>query len=115
MLLTQEDLERIESQGYKRRDFCINRKQAGGFWQLRNVENRCYFLLKEGKCSIYDIRPKGCKLYPLILILDTDDIVIDDDCREQKWFAKQIYNSEQEKSIRFLANTLLTENLENSL
>ena len=109
MLLTNEDIKRIESQGFSRTDFCLPTKEANGFNQLKNVNGRCYFLNEDGKCSIYTIRPLGCQVYPLVFELSEGDVIIDEDCREVKWFAKQQYETEQLASVKELANTLLKE------
>jgi Fe-S-cluster containining protein len=74
MTLTEEDVERISKLGVK--DFYMYK---GGYLQLVNVQGRCIFL-KRDKCSIYEDRPAGCRLYPLILDLDNDDIILHDFC-----------------------------------
>jgi len=114
MILTQEDLERIENLGYDRNDFCLQPNEADGFWQLQNVSSplgdKCYFLSDEGECTIYNDRPEGCRLYPLILNLDTNEEMIDEECRENDWFRKQTYHKSQIISINSLVSTLLLEN-----
>ena len=110
MILTQDDLQLIENQGFDRKDFCLTRAQADGFWQLKNVNGRCFFLSKAGRCSIYEFRPKGCRFYPLIVDLELNQVVVDDDCRETKWFAQQSYHRIQINDIELLVETLLKEN-----
>ncbi len=110
MLLTTSDLERIEKAGFDRNEFCLDPKQTGGFWQLRNINGRCFFLDEKGRCSIYRIRPLGCRLYPLILALDTNEVIIDEDCREKEWFKEQEYTKDQVISVHSLVSTLLLEN-----
>jgi len=46
----------------------------------------CVFLLTassekfaEGFCSVYDVRPKGCQMYPIVLN-KKDEAIIDDGC-----------------------------------
>lgn len=76
MLLTEDDLRRIESLGYKREDFSEFRE---GFIRLRNVEGRCYFL--NGKmCKIYESRPLGCEAYPVVFNITTRSCELDDSC-----------------------------------
>ena len=66
MPLTRDDVERILSLGYKLEDFAEFR---GGFLRLRNVNGRCVFNDPETKlCRIYESRPEGCRLYPLIYV-----------------------------------------------
>ena len=113
MLLTQEDLERIEGAGYDRQEFLLPMDQTDGFYQLRNVDSpigmKCFFLSDKGKCTIYDIAPGGCKLYPLIKNLDTNEIMIDFDCREKDWFREQEYQQSQLISVHELVSRLLIE------
>jgi len=117
MILTQADLERIENLGYDRRQFCLPPEEADGFWQLRNENSplgmKCFFLSDEGECTIYEDRPEGCRIYPLILNLDTSEEMIDEDCREKEWFREQTYHRSQIISINSLVNTLMLENENN--
>ncbi len=64
MILTQEDLQKIENKGFSKTDFCLDPKDVDGFWQLKNINEQCYFLSDKEKCTIYNIRPRGCRLYP---------------------------------------------------
>jgi Fe-S-cluster containining protein len=61
MILTRGDIKRLEEAGY--RGFY---RLSGGFYRLRNVRGRCVFLGDDNLCRIYSIRPKGCRVYPLI-------------------------------------------------
>ena len=62
MALTEEDIRRIESLGFKKESFAVESK---GLVILRNAHHRCVF--HDGtRCTIYDARPKGCKLYPVV-------------------------------------------------
>lgn len=58
-------------------------RDKDGLLVLRNVregdKKHCIFL-KEGLCSIYSLRPKGCQLYPLIWDLNEDKAILDPDC-----------------------------------
>ncbi len=74
MPLTLEDVERIESLGYSRRDFAV---KVGRIYRLRNVNGRCYFLSEDNKCRIYENRPLGCRIYPVVLDLNGKAIVDD--------------------------------------
>jgi len=62
MILLPSDIERIERHGcrgfYEFRD---------GFYRLRNVDGRCMFL-RSGRCGIYEVRPLGCRVYPLVIV-----------------------------------------------
>lgn len=114
MLLTQEDLKRIEAAGFNRKDFLLPFEETDNFFQLKNVESplgmKCYFLDLKGNCTIYDIAPLGCKLYPLIKNLDTNEVMVDFDCREKEWFKSKEYLQSQIISVHDLVGTLLIEN-----
>ena len=75
MTLTEADVQRLEGAGH--RDFCVLNEDHVP--QLYNVDGSCIFLAN-GRCSVYELRPEGCRLYPLILDLDIDRVVRDDFC-----------------------------------
>ena len=62
MPLTLEDIKRLTGKGYKVREFVVT---CGGERKLRNLNGYCFFL-DEGVRSVYDERPTGCRLYPLV-------------------------------------------------
>lgn len=109
MILTKEDLERIQKAGYKKEEFCLPRSETDGYWQLKNIEKKCFFLNNDGKCTIYSIRPVGCRVYPLVYEPSEDDILIDEDCREAVWFSKQLYDEEQIDFVRKVGKTIISE------
>ena len=74
MILTRQDIERIEKRGYK--GFY---KKSGGFYRLVNINGRCIFLGEDGKCTIYNDKPLGCGVYPLIYN-EEKGVIIDDYC-----------------------------------
>jgi len=76
MPLTEEDIKRIESLGYDRRDFTV---KIDGIYRLRNVNGRCFFLDEDNRCKIYEYRPLGCRIYPIVLDLERG-AVVDDLC-----------------------------------
>ncbi|MEM0463979.1 MAG: YkgJ family cysteine cluster protein [Pyrobaculum sp.] len=64
MELLAEDIRRIEAAGFKLEEFAVERD---GVYRLRNVDGHCVFYDPESRsCKIYDIRPVGCRLYPLV-------------------------------------------------
>jgi Fe-S-cluster containining protein len=76
MQLSEEDVKRIEKLGYSRDEFSI---EVDGVRVLKNVNGQCYFL-KDGKCSIYDHRPKGCRFYPVIYDVERGKATVHDFC-----------------------------------
>ena len=74
MPLTRKDVERIKALGFNEGDFSI---VVDGIKRLRNVNGKCFFL-EENRCKIYDYRPEGCRIYPLVL--SEGGVVVDDLC-----------------------------------
>jgi uncharacterized protein len=77
MMLLDEDVSRIKELGYEESDFAT---WSDGFRILKNSrEDRCVF--HDGKqCTIYENRPAGCKLYPVIYDEDLKLAMKDIDC-----------------------------------
>ncbi len=76
MILLREDVERIEKAGFRRDSFAELRN---GFLRLKNREDYCVFLGENGRCTIYDYRPLGCRVYPLIYDMSRG-VVFDQEC-----------------------------------
>jgi Fe-S-cluster containining protein len=76
MPLTHLDIERISKQGYRFKDFVVKRKREH---HLKNFDNRCVFL-RDNECTIYSLRPEGCRLYPLVYDEKNGKAVIHDFC-----------------------------------
>ncbi len=80
MPLTEEDVETIERLGYRREEFSV---VVNGIRRLRNVNGRCYFLDESNRCRIYDHRPIGCRIYPVVFDPETGRAIVDKLC--PKW------------------------------
>lgn len=78
MVLTPSDVRRIEGLGYRASDFSV--LGSDGLLRLRNVRGRCYFLGDDGRCKIYPHRPLGCRIYPVIVVLDERVVTVDTEC-----------------------------------
>jgi len=74
MTLSLKDLRAIRKAGFS--NFTI---KVDGYIQLKNVDGNCFFL-DRGNCSIYDIRPLGCQLYPVIFDPDRGCAIKDTYC-----------------------------------
>lgn len=74
MTLTEEDVERISNLGVK--DFYIYNR---GYLQLKNIHEHCIFL-DRNLCSIHENKPAGCRLYPLILDVNTNEAFLHEFC-----------------------------------
>ncbi|MFX1321011.1 MAG: YkgJ family cysteine cluster protein [Promethearchaeota archaeon] len=82
MILSSQDIELILSnnpKGIMKEDFVFKNKD--GFYQLKNRNGHCVFLNGTSKtCKIYNIRPQGCKFYPLIYDFYKKKCIIDEEC-----------------------------------
>lgn len=78
MPLTEADILRIEALGHRREVFSALDDEFVP--QLRNDSGHCVFLGPTGRCTIYEHRPDGCRLYPLVWDRDRNDVVLDDFC-----------------------------------
>ena len=87
MFLTQEDVERIKGIGYSL-DFFV--RNVDGWLQLRNHQGQCVF--HDGHhCTIYEFRPEGCTLYPLVYLKDDNSVILDNDCPQRSMFPRSDY------------------------
>jgi len=76
MILSYQDIERIKRLGFDT-NFFVTRRD--GWLQLKNRDGRCAF--HNGiKCSIYDHRPEGCRMYPVIFDKDNNCAILDEEC-----------------------------------
>jgi Fe-S-cluster containining protein len=76
MELLAEDIGRITARGYKMEDFVA---EKDGVYRLKNVDGHCVFYdPKTRMCKIYDIRPVGCRMYPLVY--DGRSVTVDKTC-----------------------------------
>lgn len=65
MLLSKEDILRLEKKGYPKESFVCFDKD--GYAILRNNHGHCVFYNPEKlQCNVYPERPSGCRVYPVI-------------------------------------------------
>jgi len=77
MPLSRRDIIRIEKLGYKLNEFAVN---IDGKYILKNINGHCYFLdERDMKCKIYEYRPIGCRIYPVVYV-EGGYIGVDDEC-----------------------------------
>jgi len=101
MPLTTGDMERIlRETGRGPEQFS---EPMDGWFRLRNVGGRCFFLGGNGLCTIYDLRPMGCRYYPHVLDEETDRIIRDEDCPHSGEFE---LTAKLERQIRALVREL---------
>ncbi|HHQ48414.1 MAG TPA: YkgJ family cysteine cluster protein, partial [Acidobacteria bacterium] len=82
--LLDEDIARLEAAGH--RDFTVRDRE--GYLRLRNVHGRCVFLGAQG-CTVYSIRPDGCRTYPLVYYEEEDEVDFDTFCPHWRRFARR--------------------------
>ena len=76
MLLSNNDIYEIEKIGFDNHYYV---RSKNGWLKLKNKDGRCIF--HDGKtCLIYESRPEGCKLYPLIFNKEYKSAVVDEEC-----------------------------------
>ena len=81
MLLSNEDIERLENKGFRKEFFA--RFDKAGYAKLRNREGHCVFYdVEKRRCNVYADRPLGCRLYPVIYD-ETKGIIVDSLCHAQ--------------------------------
>ncbi len=99
--MLKDDIERIESLGYKRSLFAEKR---GSFIMLKNVDGHCVFLNPHtGSCRIYEKRPLGCRIYPLIYD-EEFGVLLDPECPLASYWA--LHCDELEKGLHKLEQFL---------
>ena len=102
MILSKYDIEKIKKIGFKK-DFFV--RKDNGFFKIKNKNGRCVFHNGK-KCLIYDIRPEGCKLYPLVFSDEYDCAVVDNECPYGRFFN---FNSKDIKKLYDLIELIKSE------
>ena len=82
MLLSKEDIKRLEKRDFNQNQFVNYDKQ--GYAQLKNSNGYCVFYdLQNHKCKVYVDRPTGCRVYPVI-VHEEKGIILDRLCQSRK-------------------------------
>jgi Fe-S-cluster containining protein len=82
MLLSKEDIKRLEKRDFNQNQFVNYDKQ--GYAQLKNSNGHCVFYdLQNHKCKVYVDRPTGCRVYPVI-VHEEKGIILDRLCQSRK-------------------------------
>jgi len=82
MILSSDDIKNIQNLGFKKNFFVL---QKEGWLLLKNNKGLCVFHDYK-KCTIYNNRPIGCKLYPVIYDQDKNCAILDKDCPYRNCF-----------------------------
>lgn len=83
MPLLEADIARLEALGHVRDEFTILDDEFVP--QLRIVDGHCIFL-RQGRCSVHEVRPEGCRLYPLVHDQYSGGVIRDEFCPFVKEF-----------------------------
>ena len=57
--------KQIEAKGFT--DFLDRPDKTGIAWIRRKKDGSCFFLTKNNKCAIYEVRPAVCRLEPFTI------------------------------------------------
>ncbi|MHA2175372.1 MAG: YkgJ family cysteine cluster protein [Candidatus Hodarchaeales archaeon] len=93
MILSKADVKRITQEtGLSSPEYSTFDEKSHTV--LRNKKDQdieiCYFLSTERKCTIYKIRPEGCRYYPIIWNFYNQQAFSDDYCPHHKQFNDQV-------------------------
>lgn len=100
MLLSKEDVTRLEMAGFHLKEFQWLDRQ--GYVKLRNRKGYCVFYdTKKRRCRAYKVRPEGCRLYPVIHSLE-DGIIVDDLCPMRSTVSNNETNAKGRKVLKLL-------------
>jgi len=110
MMISDKDIKLIikkASYKLKKNDFVIMNKN--GFLQLKNVKRQCFFFDEKLKtCKIYEVRPQGCRFFPLIYDKEQEKCILDDECpRNLLFYHDQVeFNNSCKKLKKFIIEQL---------
>jgi Fe-S-cluster containining protein len=100
MMLSQKDIARLERKGFSRGYFVRITKQ--GYAHLKNRGGYCVFYdSKNRKCCVYQDRPSGCRVYPVIVDEDTG-IILDSICQSRNTISQAERVLKGKRVIRLL-------------
>jgi uncharacterized protein len=82
MMLSEEDIARLEKRGHSRKSFM--RIDEEGYALLRNRQGHCVFYnSQERQCDVYAFRPAGCRVYPVVFDEEKGVVIVDFICHAQ--------------------------------
>jgi len=64
--VNKAERKKIEAKGF--RDFLERPDESGIDWIRRKKDDSCFFLTKNNKCAIYEVRPAVCMLEPFTIV-----------------------------------------------
>ena len=100
MLLSTEDIERLERKGYAREFFA--KCDSKGYITLRNYQGYCVFYdVEKLRCKVHADRPLGCRIYPVVYD-EAKGIVVDDVCHAQSTVTEKQKAKRGKKVLKLL-------------
>lgn len=100
MLLSKKDIKRLEKKGFSQKQFVNFDKQ--GYAVLKNREGYCVFYDRKNRlCSVYAIRPAGCRVYPVIVDEDIG-IILDEICQSRSTITQREKAIKGKRVVRLL-------------
>jgi Fe-S-cluster containining protein len=64
--VNKAEQKQIEAKGFS--DFLDRADRTGIRWIRRRKDGSCFFLMKDNKCAIYNVRPSVCRLEPFTIV-----------------------------------------------
>jgi Fe-S-cluster containining protein len=100
MLLSQKDINHLESKGYCQNQFVRYDKQ--GYATLKNRDGYCVFYDRTNRrCSEYNNRPSGCRVYPVIFD-EERGVILDTICESRGTISDQEKTLKGERVVKLL-------------
>jgi uncharacterized protein len=108
MELSNDDVKRLNMDGHLLEEFAVIDKQGT---RLKNVDGYCYFFNRtNNNCKIYENRPMGCYIYPVVHVTNEGVAMIDELCPMGKTVSKKEFLS-KEKILNALLKTVDNDNM----
>ena len=104
MPLREADAARLAARGHDPARFA---RRDDGWLLLRNEAGRCVFL-RDDRCSVYEDRPEGCRLYPLVYEEDAGP-ALDELCPWRDDFAAHGRDPQARRRLDALVRALVRE------
>ena len=99
MELSDSDIERLMKAGFRREEFTL---VSDGVTQLRNVGGWCYFYnLADKRCQVYEKKPLGCHIYPVVY-LQNEGVIVDELCPMRQTVSKRELRTKGKILIKLL-------------
>jgi Fe-S-cluster containining protein len=101
MLLSQEDITSLKTTGYPPEKF--QRRDRQRYAKLRNRKGYCFFYdAEKRRCKAYRLRPRGCRLYPVICSVE-DGIIVDELCPMGNTVSRKEIEEKGKEVLKLLA------------